>query len=153
MGPLEGNWSNVAVVWRMDAADITTQIWPSWKWRAILDFSRANWYDVIHRVILRRISLNPRMEDKTHSLYYNSEENPYEMAAILKMAAISNFFFQMATYRFFRLVKLYRSWKFHACCQNGTIFSPNCWTISCLPASFRTHVDLAACRSGAARIL
>ena len=92
MGPLEGNWSNVAVVWRTDAADITTQIWPSWKWRAILDFSRANWYDVIHRVILRRISLNPRMEDKTHILYYNSEENPYEMAAILKMAAISIFF-------------------------------------------------------------
>ena len=37
-------------------------------------------------------------------------------------------FFKWPHMYFFRLVKLYHSWKFHACCQNGTIFSPNCWT-------------------------
>jgi len=48
---------------------------------------------------------------------------------------------------FFRLVELHHSRKFLACCQNGTIFSPNCWTSAHLPTGhslFHAHVPLSA---------
>jgi len=49
------------------------------------------------------------------------------MAAILKMAAILNFF-NWPHILSFLAGEGYHWWKFHACCQNGTIFSPNCCT-------------------------